>query len=163
MSRPSRPSATVTKNQSPRTQAWMDPITYGKATRKLIYDTSIATITSPYNQHIRRSLGFRETSAPGKGKPVFASERVEHLYYELDRMAVHVLPNNSHEALMQAWQAQEYTDDVERLLRELGGKIWGDSIEERKLSSNPNSQLLTTGDPGASGDLLYEHKRHREL
>ncbi|KAJ4350214.1 uncharacterized protein N0V89_008835 [Didymosphaeria variabile] len=156
----------MSTHQSPSTKAWpsMDPVTYGKATRQLIFDTSIASPKmTRYNHHIRRSLGFREKSGSGKGKPVFASARVETLYHELDRMAVNVLPNSSHKALKRAWQAQTYTDDVKHLLREHGGKIWSDPIEKRKLSSNPNSQLLTAGDPGASGDLLYEHERHRQL
>jgi hypothetical protein len=118
---------------------------------------------SQYNQHIRRSLGFRETGAYGKGVPVFASKNVDRLYSELDQLAKTKLPHISQEALCRAWQDQTYTKDVKCLVEKHGERIWGDSLEDRKLSSNPKSQLLTAEDGSEAGDLFYKYGRHREL
>ncbi|KAK7191484.1 hypothetical protein DPSP01_002914 [Paraphaeosphaeria sporulosa] len=140
----------------------MDPVTYGKATRQIIFEKSINPGWAPYNQHIRRALGFREKNAGGKGRPVFASENVNQLYGELDDMAKK-LPNHSQQELKRAWEKQTYTKDVRRLVDNYGEKIWGDSLKDRELSSNPKSQLLTAEDGSEAGNLFYQYERHRKF
>ncbi|KAL5425920.1 hypothetical protein PMIN07_003096 [Paraphaeosphaeria minitans] len=145
-----------------RAASLMDPVTYGKANRQVIFEKSINRSWDHYNQHIRRALGFREMNAGGRGKPVFVSKNVDRLYAELDDMA-QKLPNHSHEELKRAWEKQTYTKDIKRLVDSHGEQIWGDSLEDRKLSSNPKSQLLTAEDGSEAGNLFYEYERHRKF
>ncbi|KAF1978646.1 hypothetical protein BU23DRAFT_550051 [Bimuria novae-zelandiae CBS 107.79] len=139
------------------------PVTYGKATRQLIYEESICAYPPPYNRHIRRNLGFREIQSGTKGRPVFASKKVQELYNILDEMARNDLPNHSIEALKHAWLQRVFTKQCEDLTKNFGEAIWGDSLEKRRKSSNPNSQLLTMDEDEAPGDLYYLYPRHREF
>lgn len=73
------------------------------------------------------------------------------------------LPNHSHDELKRAWEGQIYAKDVKGLVDRHGEGIWGDTLEDRKLSSNPKSQLLTAEDGSEAGNLFYKYERHREL
>ena len=141
--------------------AFLDPVTYGKATRQLVFEKSVSQSWALYNRHIRRALGFRETSTSVKGRPKFASDHVTHLYDELDNLARN-FPNHSLDKIKRAWKQQIYTEEVEHLLDQYGEKIWGDSLESRE-PTNPNSQLLTATDGSDAGDLFYQFERHRKL
>lgn len=148
-------------NLQPR-RVTLEPVTYGKASRRNIFEASICQLSSQYNRDIRRALGFRETSY-GKGVPQFTSARVSQLYSELDRLAREVLPNESHEELKRAWKRKEFTADIKGLLDEFGEEIWGEPLEQRSPALNPPSPLLAAGENGASSGLEYRSPSHRNL
>lgn len=108
----------------------MDLVTYGKATRQIVFDKSICSSTPTYNHHIRRALGFREIGTSAKGRPKFISENVSSLYAELNVLA-NGFQNHSPDEIKKTWQRRTYVEDIQRLLAKYGKKIWGESRRTR--------------------------------